>query len=167
MFKWFIWQKKILILTRVPGSMSMFSSTNPFVSRLQIRSFAQWAAGCQVQFAWFLQTFLWTEHLQSQPSQPWICTLHRKIQGIIKLLEPWSNFQICFTKMIRRICTSRRCVRFSRARFHAQNPTVSAKLPFGFSGFVNFVSAVAYHFCLNLAATFSQPGNGNLTEPCT
>ena len=141
MFKWFIWQKKILILTRVPGNMSMFSSTNPFVSRLQIRSFAQWAAGCQVQFAWFLQTFLWTEHLQSQPSQPWICTLHRKIQGIIKLLEPWSNFQICFTKMIRRICTSWRCVRFSRARFHAQNPAVEvmsdeiAKIIFLFAGY--------------------------------
>ena len=31
---------------------------------------------------------------------------------------------------------------------------------------VNFVPAVAYHFCLNLPANFSQPGNGNLAHPC-
>ena len=28
-------------------------------------------------------------------------------------------------------------------------------------GLVNFVPAVAYHFCLNLPAAFSQPENGN------
>ena len=28
-----------------------------------------------------------------------------------------------------------------------------------FPGLVNFVPAVAYHFCLNLQAAFSQPGN--------
>ena len=27
--------------------------------------------------------------------------------------------------------------------------------------------ALAYHFCLNLPATFSQPGNSNLAKPCT
>ena len=27
-------------------------------------------------------------------------------------------------------------------------------------GLVNFVPGVAYHFCLNLHAAFSQPGNG-------
>ena len=29
-----------------------------------------------------------------------------------------------------------------------------------------FVPVVASHSCLNLPATFSQPGNGNLAEPC-
>ena len=29
-----------------------------------------------------------------------------------------------------------------------------------FTGLVNFVSTVAYLFCLNLSAVFSQPGNG-------
>ena len=58
-FKWFIWQKKIMILTRVPGNISMLSTTNPFVSLLQIQIFGQWDAGCKVQFAWLLQTFLW------------------------------------------------------------------------------------------------------------
>ena len=32
---------------------------------------------------------------------------------------------------------------------------------------VNFVSAVAYHFCLNLPTAFSQLGNGLIVEPCT
>ena len=34
-------------------------------------------------------------------------------------------------------------------------------------GFVNFVLALAYHFCLNLLAAFSQPGARLLVEPCT
>ena len=38
-----------------------------------------------------------------------------------------------------------------------------AKLPF--QGSQNFVPAVAYQFCLNLPAAFSQPGNGNLAKP--
>ena len=36
---------------------------------------------------------------------------------------------------------------------------------FPFPGLVNFVPAVAYHFCLNLPKTFSQPGNGILAQP--
>ena len=35
-----------------------------------------------------------------------------------------------------------------------------------FQGLVNFVPAVAYQFCLNLPAAFTQPGNGNLAHPC-
>ena len=35
-----------------------------------------------------------------------------------------------------------------------------------FPGWVNFVPAVASHSCLNLPATFSQPGNGILAELC-
>ena len=31
---------------------------------------------------------------------------------------------------------------------------------------VNFVTAVAYHFCLALPAAFTQPGNHLLAEPC-
>ena len=34
-------------------------------------------------------------------------------------------------------------------------------------GWVNFVPAVAYHFCLNLPAPFSQPGARLILEPCT
>ena len=34
-------------------------------------------------------------------------------------------------------------------------------------GFVNFVLALAYHFCLNLPAAFTQPGARLLVEPCT
>ena len=36
-----------------------------------------------------------------------------------------------------------------------------------FPGLVNFVPAVAYQFCLNMPATFSQPGNGNSAHPCS
>ena len=36
-----------------------------------------------------------------------------------------------------------------------------------FPGLVNFVPAVAYHFCLNMPEAFSQPGNGLLEVPCT
>ena len=36
-----------------------------------------------------------------------------------------------------------------------------------FPGLENFVPAVAYHFCLNLPAAFSQPGNGLIAIPCT
>ena len=31
---------------------------------------------------------------------------------------------------------------------------------------MNFVPAVAHHFCLNLPAAFLQPENGNLAHPC-
>ena len=31
---------------------------------------------------------------------------------------------------------------------------------------MNFVPAVAYHFCLNLPEKFSQPGNGDLAQHC-
>ena len=34
-------------------------------------------------------------------------------------------------------------------------------------GLVNFVPAVAYHFCLNLPEKFSQPGAHFLAQPCT
>ena len=33
-------------------------------------------------------------------------------------------------------------------------------------GLVNFVAAVAYHFCLALPAAFTQPGAHLLAEPC-
>ena len=33
-------------------------------------------------------------------------------------------------------------------------------------GLVNFVAALAYHFCLALPALFTQPGNHHLAEPC-
>ena len=34
-------------------------------------------------------------------------------------------------------------------------------------GLVNFVAAVAYHFCLSLPAAFTKPGRGLLAEPCS
>ena len=34
-------------------------------------------------------------------------------------------------------------------------------------GLVNFIPALAYHFCLNLPATFTQPGARLLVEPCS
>ena len=34
-------------------------------------------------------------------------------------------------------------------------------------GFMNFVLALAYHFCLNMHAAFTQPGARLLVEPCT
>ena len=36
-----------------------------------------------------------------------------------------------------------------------------------FPGLVNFVTAVAYHFCLNLPRAFSQPGKHSFGDPCT
>ena len=33
-------------------------------------------------------------------------------------------------------------------------------------GFVNFITAVAYHFCLNLPVAFTQPGPHLLAESC-
>ena len=35
-----------------------------------------------------------------------------------------------------------------------------------FPGLVNFVTAVAYHFCLNLPRAFSQPGKHSFGDPC-
>ena len=35
-----------------------------------------------------------------------------------------------------------------------------------FPGLVNFVLAVAYHFCLNVLAGYSQPGNSLIVKPC-
>ena len=34
-------------------------------------------------------------------------------------------------------------------------------------GLVNFTVAVAYHFCLSLPETFTQPGRSLIAEPCT
>ena len=34
-------------------------------------------------------------------------------------------------------------------------------------GLVNFVIALAYHFCLALPAAFMQPGDHLLADPCT
>ena len=34
-------------------------------------------------------------------------------------------------------------------------------------GLVNFVTSLAYHFCLALPAAFTQPGDHLLDEPCT
>ena len=34
-------------------------------------------------------------------------------------------------------------------------------------GLVNFVPTLAYHFCLNLPAAFTQPGAHLLVKPCT
>ena len=34
-------------------------------------------------------------------------------------------------------------------------------------GLVNFVPALAYHYCLNLPAAFTLPGAHLLVEPCT
>ena len=36
-----------------------------------------------------------------------------------------------------------------------------------FPGLVNFIAAVAYHFCLALPAAFTQPWDHLLVEPCT
>ena len=35
------------------------------------------------------------------------------------------------------------------------------------TGLVNFVAAVAYHFCQALPAAFTQPGLSLLAQPCT
>ena len=35
------------------------------------------------------------------------------------------------------------------------------------SGLVNFVTALAYHFCLNFPAAFTQPGDHLSAEPCS
>ena len=35
-----------------------------------------------------------------------------------------------------------------------------------FTGSADFVPAVAYHFCHNFPAAFSQPGNGLRVKPC-
>ena len=36
----------------------------------------------------------------------------------------------------------------------------------GLKSLVNFVPALAYHFCLNLPEKFSQPGAHVLSQPC-
>ena len=38
---------------------------------------------------------------------------------------------------------------------------------FGAAGLVNFIPAVAYHFCLNLPAAFTKPGALTLADLCT
>ena len=35
------------------------------------------------------------------------------------------------------------------------------------SGLVNFVPAIAYHYCLDLPAAFTQPGTSTLADLCT
>ena len=36
-----------------------------------------------------------------------------------------------------------------------------------FQGLVNFVTAFAYHFCLNLPIASSQPGKHSYVDPCS
>ena len=54
---------------------------------------------------------------------------------------------------------------------NSNNPDVLEKYMQGWvkkraQGWVNFVPAVAYHFCLNWPAPFTRPGNSNLAQPC-
>ena len=46
---------------------------------------------------------------------------------------------------------------------HTQQGSARRRCP----GLVNFVTALAYHFCLALPAAFTQPGDHLLAEPCT
>ena len=49
----------------------------------------------------------------------------------------------------------------SKKQFSVQ---ISAKV--GAPGLVNFITAVAYQFCLNLPAAFMQPGSPTLADLC-
>ena len=51
--------------------------------------------------------------------------------------------------------------------FHTSRPTLQGFTNRQAPGLVNFVPALAYHFCLNLLAAFTQPGARLLVEPCT
>ena len=53
-----------------------------------------------------------------------------------------------------------------RAMTFLQRSVYRARLKFGAPGLVNFVPAVAYHFCLALPAAVTQPGDFLLAEPC-
>ena len=44
--------------------------------------------------------------------------------------------------------------------------TVQRSAKRGSSGLVNFIAAVAYHFCLALPTEFTQPGDQLLAAPC-
>ena len=76
------------------------------------------------------------------------CCLLQGMHGHIKFYEPHRFF------------TSFLFLELNSTRLQG-----STKRPF--PGVVNFVPAVAYHFCLNLPAAFSQPGNSLILEPCT
>ena len=59
----------------------------------------------------------------------------------------------------------------ARKRYHATNlpsvsPIIQRSAKVFVRGLVNFVLALAYHFCLNLPAAFTQPRARLLVEPC-
>ena len=47
------------------------------------------------------------------------------------------------------------------------NVLVQRSAEVGAPGLVNFITAVAYHFCLSLAAAFTQPGASTSAVLCT
>ena len=58
---------------------------------------------------------------------------------------------------------SRFCVR--PLLFESRQVQRSAEV--GATGLVNFITAVAYHFCPSLPAAFTQPGASTLADLCT
>ena len=57
------------------------------------------------------------------------------------------------------------CFCISHAKSDRIDLQILAKV--GASGLVNFITAVTYHFCLNLPAAFTQPGAPTLADLCT
>ena len=51
---------------------------------------------------------------------------------------------------------------FLKPRFVGLQESANPRAP----GLVNFVAALAYHFCMALPAAFTQPGDRLLAEPC-
>ena len=52
-----------------------------------------------------------------------------------------------------------RCFKLTKTDYKSLSATYGGWTLRPFPGLVNFAPAVAYHFCLNLPAAFSQPGN--------
>ena len=50
---------------------------------------------------------------------------------------------------------------------HPRSPSTTGLAKIRSLGLVNFVTAVAYHYCLVLPAAFTQPGDHLLAQPCT
>ena len=64
--------------------------------------------------------------------------------------------------VMERFCLGKESVRSKNVIGYMESSPAKRRCP----GLMNFVSAIAYHFCLALPAAFTQPGVHLLSHPC-
>ena len=91
-------------------------------------------------------------------SWPW--SLYKGAQNVAQNIVRHDLGKTDPLKSCRNKLLATKCTPFSESLYRSQ---LKGRSP----GLVNFVPALAYHFCLAMPAAFTQPGDHILAEPCS